>query len=417
MAASSSSTNDDDGHVHLTAECLCKTHKFTTTVPHTALPLQATTCHCDSCRRFTGALYSIDAPWAGDPETIRQSTLQWYDFSANLKILFCGTCSAPMFWDSPKRDPDTGASVGRKFTVFVGALSNDSGAGRKDGQGLVEVGTHMFIGDTKDGGASMWMRGMNGEQAVPVKRFKEMKHESEELAGDWPGAEYLAEAQKQEAQDEVPIRCHCGGVDLVFLRKEAEREWTAKEASELPRIVDPVSRKYVAGLDACDSCRLSFGSDFASWTFLFLRHIGFPTGKEEASSNDDGSGNNDASPKFPETLQDLYTAVSEGKMGTLAVYRSSGHIKRYFCSRCSASVFYTGENRKNPNIVDLTLGVLHADEGARAESSFHWRLGGPMQHRQDMADGWRGTWLEAVEAEAESWRKERGMPKWWLESK
>lgn len=406
--AKMASQSDD---VSMTAECLCKTHKFTTTVPRTALPLKATTCHCDSCRRFTGALYSIDAPWSGDPATIRASTLARYDFSQNLKILFCGTCSAPLFWESPRRDASTGAAVGRKFTVFVGALSNDAPTG------LVEVGCHMFVGDTRDGGASMWMRWMNGGGAPPVKRFAEMKYESEELAEDWPGAGMAGAAEDGE-KEEIPIRCHCGGVDLVFLRAQAEREFTANRADELPRVVDPVSRKYVAGFDACNSCRSSFGSDFFNWAFVFLRHIGYPSGRDLGEESGGGS------PGFPQTLQDLHAAVSSSqelkassrqtdpRLGTLAVYRSSEGVKRYFCSRCSACVFYAADG-KHRDMVDVAIGVLRADEGARAERSFKWLLGGPLQHRDDIAGGWRATWLKAVEAEAEAWRKERGFPEWW----
>lgn len=398
-----SQTSDDV--IPVTAECLCKRHKFTIAIPRSSLPLGATTCHCDSCRHFTGALYSIDAPWSSEAfGAIRQSTLKWYDFSAALKILFCGTCSAPMFWESPVRDPNgSGEEGGRKFTVFVGALSNEGP------RGLVEVGKHMFVGDTKDGGASMWMRGMNGEGKPAVKRYVEFKKEGEELAEDWPGQEYVDQlaAKQQEADDEVPIRCHCGGVDLVFLRKEAEREFRAKQVDELPRIVDPETRKYVAGFDVCNSCRLSFGSDIFNWAFCFLRHIGFPArGSTQAHENG-----------FPKTLRDLYTAVTEedvGKrdkrLGTLTVYCSSEGIKRYFCSRCSACVLYAADNRPGrDDMVDLTLGVLRAKEGARAEHSFKWVFRGRIQHREDIVDGWRGSWLTAVESEAEAWKKERGL--------
>lgn len=411
--------NDD---VPLTAQCLCKAHKFTIIVPRTSLPLKATTCHCDSCRRFTGALYTIDAPWHGDFETIRQSTLKWYDFSPNLNILFCGACSSPMFWDSPLRDAETGGVIGRKFTVFVGALSNE---GPED---LVEVGAHMFIGDTRDGGASMWMRGMNGDKAPLVRRFKGMKHESEELAEDWPG--FVTKRNRlpgQEKQDEVPVRCHCGGVDLVFLRQEAEREFTAKKADDLPRLVDPVSRKYVAGLDACDSCRLSLGTDFSSWASVFLRHIAFPASKGQPEGPGDGRI---PGPGFPPTLQDLHAAVSgwspplpppggkDARLGTLEAYRSSEGVTRYYCSHCSACVLYTDEG-KHADAVDLAIGVVHAEEGARAEECFQWRPGGPIRHGDDMAGGWRGTWLKAVEDEEEAWRKARGFPEWWrqLEAK
>lgn len=410
-----SSSNDE---VRLTAECLCKAHHFTASVPRTSLPLQTTTCHCDSCRHFTGALYTIDAPWAGDPEAIRQSSLAWYDFSDSLKVLFCGTCASPLFWESPKRDPDTGHAIGRKFTVFVGALSH--GDGPSPPPKLVEVGRHIFVGDTRDGGASMWMRRMNGETAPPVKRFAERKEGSEELAADGPSVGTTGPSRTESlgegggrGREEVPVRCHCGGVDLVFLRGEALREFTATDPDQLPPIVDPVSRKYVAIMDACDSCRVSFGSDFSHWAFVLLRHVGFARdARGEGERQPSGRG-----PRgLPQTLPALYAAVvsvassqdggRDPRLGTLAVYQSSEGVKRYFCSRCSACVFYAAEG-KHTDRVDLPVGLLWAEDGARAESCFQWKLGGPMHHREDMVGGWREGWLKAIEAEAEAWRKER----------
>lgn len=399
----------------LTAECLCKQHHFTATVPSTSLPISATTCHCNSCRRVTGALYSIDAPWPGDFEAIRQSRLHWYDFSANLKILFCGTCSAPLFWESPTRDAH-GLETGRTFTVFVGALANNEGAAPMQQALLLEVGCHMFVGDTRDGGASLWMRRMNGEQRPPVPRFAQAKSDNEQqLAWDWPGGTEAATHPGQQQQDEVPVRCHCGGVDLVFLRREAEEDLRALPADELPHFVDPDSRKYVVVSDACNSCRVSFGADFSHQAFVWLRHLSFAARQQQ---NEAAAPTEDPSRAFPQTFDDLYAAVQEGdddnnnnnnkdaRMGTLAVYGSSEGVKRYFCSRCSACVLYVDEDRPTP-VVDLAIGLVRAHEGARAERSFAWRLEARVPHGEDVADGWRGAWLRAVEAGVETYRDER----------
>lgn len=444
-------TSDNDT-VQITAQCLCKTHTFTTTVPRTSLPLQATACHCNSCRHVTGAMYSMDVSWPGDPQAIRQSTLKKYDFSERIKVLFCGTCSCPLFFEMPPPHNDDAAAAAaaaaserrRIFGVFTGALSNE---GPRD---LVRLDNHMYVGDTLDGGATTWMHGGGWGLSNPdahgvmektkVRRFLGRRYTSEELGEDWPpgpdgaipvvvgggGADRPKTAATTTTQ-EVPIRCHCGGIDLLFLQGKAEHEFTAAEGLDelLPRgVVDPVTRKYVAGFDVCDSCRMSSGSDFVNWTFSFLRHIGFPSPPPPPVVVAQGQGSQSSRaqhlPGFPSTVDDLYTAVSvrareedrDPRLGTLAVYCSSEGVKRYFCSRCSACVFYATDARHD--LVNLAVGLLEAVDGARAEGTLRWLLGGPILHRDDMVGGWREDWLKTVEAESESLRVARKFPKWWL---
>ena len=52
--------------------------------------------------------------------------------------------------------------------------------------------------------------------------------------------------------------------------------------------------------------------------------------------------------------------------GTLKAYRSSRGVTRYFCNTCGATIFWTGESR--PQLIDVAVGILDAEEGARAES-------------------------------------------------
>ncbi|KAF3760975.1 hypothetical protein M406DRAFT_267186 [Cryphonectria parasitica EP155] len=392
--------SQNDNNVHITAQCLCKTHTFTAVVQRSSLPLGATTCHCDSCRHLTGAMYSNDIAWPGDYEAIRTSTLKTYDFSKVLQILYCGTCSSTMFWDMPQRkDGSVGGENGRQYGLFTGCLVDDGP------QGLVKMIDHMFVGDTIDGGASLWMRKPNGDgQSVP--RWSELKHTSEKLADDWPAMAFPT-ADWKSGTEEIPFRCHCKGVNLVFQSGQALREYAAMEAQKLPWFVDPVSRKPVVGTDACKSCRTSFGIDFVNWTFAFLKHVAYPT--TTSTTADDAA-------EFPKTVQDLYAAVStdiktrDPRLGTLAVYRSSEGVKRYFCSRCSACVFYA--NDKNGVFVDIAMGLFDVEK-SRAEGTFLWLFGGPFKHRGDVQEGWRGDWLKSLEAGSEELRKERDFPEWW----
>ena len=59
------------------------------------------------------------------------------------------------------------------------------------------------------------------------------------------------------------------------------------------------------------------------------------------------------------------------KMHDLAEYRSSEGVRRYFCSKCSATVFWCCDVR--PDLIDVSVGLLDAEEGARAESWLEWR--------------------------------------------
>lgn len=83
----------------ITAECLSKAHSFSTEIPINSLPLSASACHCNSCRHVTGALYSIDVPWPEPRQNFDTTKLNYYAFSANISILFCGTCSSPIFFE------------------------------------------------------------------------------------------------------------------------------------------------------------------------------------------------------------------------------------------------------------------------------------------------------------------------------
>lgn len=353
-------------------------------------------------------------PWSGDADEIQSSTLKRYPFSERMTILFCGTCSSAMLWeirDHPDGDEGTGnVKETTKYDVFTGVLRNDGP------RGLTRIVEHIFVGDTLDGGSSMWMRRPNGDGA-PAKRWHGARLESQELPDDWSGAPLPTAHWKSESRD-IPFGCRCAGVDLVYRRTQADAEFAAARPGELPRFVDPASRKPLAGMDACDSCRTSFGVDFFHWTFSFLRHVGFGGGVAMLPAADAPRAEDGGKSPFPATLADLYIAVSapedqrDPRLGTLAVYCSSDGVKRYFCSRCSACVFYAADARHD--VVNIAMGLFKSPtEGARAEGAFLWLLGGPVRHREDVIGGWRTDWLESVEAEHEAWRVLRNFPEWW----
>jgi hypothetical protein len=280
-----------------------------------------------------------------------------------------------MFFGHPQ-DPD--ADLG----VFTGTLNNDDG-------NIIQIAHHIFVDDTIDGGATMWLRKPNADGSV-AKRYKDHSQgeTKQELPLEWPGKEFLVEYEKKQPENQIPIQCKCKGVDLVLSRGDYE----GKKKEELPWFVHPESRKLYAGLCVCNSCRLSSGVDVYNWTFAELSNISFPSGK-----------------KLPSSTHDLKALVDAGDplIGTLAYYTSSPGVQRYFCSNCSACALYATDSRDW--MVDVAVGLLGAPEGARAESWLMWRLG-KVTYADDVKGGWREGLLEQVLKESEEWRQERGYP-------
>lgn len=376
--------------ITLTARCLCKANVFTAAIQSSTLPLKASCCHCNSCRHVTGALCFVDVEWPKADETL--SALQKYSFSSRKDIFFCATCSSPMFC--------RGTTPGETLRVATGVLEN--------GSDLVEYAQHTFVGDTLDGGASMWLR-KNHRDGTAIKRWKARSDENKvpnaELAPDWPQSEAFPAPASEAFPSTTPIRCHCGGVNLV-LRNAVDLK--SVPIQELPWYVDPVSFKYLASTDVCDSCRLSFGSDLINWTFAGLDHIDFPPSV-------DGTPTGSSMGAFPRTVSALKKAVSaaerDPRLGTLALYQSSPEVERYFCRRCAAFVFYAVDER--PDMVDIAVGLLEHPSGARAEGLLSWNYGGWASWMEDVAGGWREGFVKGVLEECEEWRIQRGYPKCW----
>ena len=339
-------------------------------------------CHCDTCRRTTGNVYYIDASWPAPRSSVDISALKVYHFGPSCDLSFCGTCSTPLFTSNPK-DPD------QSLGVFTGTLDNIP-------EDLIKIVEHIFVGDTKDGGASMWMRSVNadGEEA---KRFTERSQDGtvDPLPIGWPANETMTGFETWK-DDTVRILCKCEGVDLLWHKGNYE----GKKKEELPWFIDPTTHKSLAGFCSCDSCRLFSGVDLCNWTYGELKYISFPT-----------SGTPNDKP-FPSNTSDLKALVDvkDPSIGTLAYYASSPDVQRYFCGSCSASIFYAVDDRLE--IVDVAIGVLRASDGARAEGFLSWALG-VIGHIVDSKGGWRYGLLERVTKEMEEWRIERGYPKCW----
>ena len=358
-------------NVELKAHCLCTANTFTCEVPRSTLPLPAHACHCNSCRHVTGAMYTIDTVWPVPASKVDTSKLKRYKFSERMGILFCQICSTPVFFPHLRDDKEV-------LEVFLGALEDTP-------VDLIQIKTHLYLDDAIDGGASMWLRKPNADESE-ANRFRTRESE---LPFDWP-ANSAFTGYKQILPDPIPIHCKCKGVDFMLHRAN----YQGKKEEELPWFIDPQTHKALASICTCDSCRLSAGIDTFNWTFSEIPMITFGDGK----TLDDTSA-----------LRALVDA-RHPSIGTLAYYSSSSDAQRYFCSNCSACVFYATDDRSW--MINIAVGVLAASDGARAEGFLSWSFG-HVGYGENTKGGWRENLKNHVERESEQWRIDRGYPKCW----
>lgn len=312
----------------LTASCLCRTCTFTASVPTSKLPLRGLTCHCNSCRHLTGALFNCGVEW---PSSLPSSPhLQKFAFSENMNTYFCKTCGTQMFSEPLK----PGSSP---LCVMSGTL--------EETEGLVEYEREMFIGDTADGGVSDWIAEVPGYGSM--KRWKGMVDASEEVPVGWRAS---ASADKPQ-QSTVKGSCKCGGVSFHLTRPDAKSaDWSMDLRQQKPDYNKPHDAwwlngankdKYTTNCCCCRSCRTACGVDFVTWSFVPSHNI------------------------CPAERGDFSTSF-----GTLKTYRSSARSEWCFCGTCGAMCFLQLSDR--PQIIDVAAGLLRSEDGARAEDWSHW---------------------------------------------
>lgn len=309
------------------------------------------------------------------------SLLKRYAFSATKTLLFCPVCGTPMFFQYST----TNGHLDPMVDVFTGTLSVDADIE------LIRITDHIYVGDTIDGGASVWMTHPTPD-GTPAQRWLKGKDVGKELPVDWPatlqktpaattteattddtktmaagnrtskraanrkidkdaakeaareaanrrkssmGREVReALAEKSDGRESVDLlqgtgmQCQCGGFSLLFKPDIADINC---------RFVDPSSKQVLAALDGCNTCRLTSGVDIFPWIYT-----------------------------PPSILEFLNTGGMDSllKSGVLSRYRPPGKEDAawYFCNGCSATVAY--EERREETMVALAAGLLTSPTGA-----------------------------------------------------
>lgn len=262
--------------------------------------------------------------------------------------------------------------------------------------------------DTCDGGLGPWL---------PIAEMK----------GRTQGPE--AEAPQSPTYNSVPGSCACGSVKLLIKRPrdllgmagngqdKIQLPWspypdlmfpykaTSKEKLDNPSEEkwylrrDREEPRYMAGTCACKSCRLSTGYEIQTWAFIPRVAISISIPSDSATT---GSASNVYTKGTMQKI-DSYVSLDFDVLENLPAgrnplrsYESSPGVLREFCHGCGATVFW--HSKRRPDLIDVSVGLLQAMEGARAESLLEW-----WRDRCSFAEdagldrkGWVRNWAEGL---------------------
>ncbi|KAF2827109.1 hypothetical protein CC86DRAFT_323020 [Ophiobolus disseminans] len=331
----------------LTVSCSCGVAKHTFQVSSSSLPLPAHLCSCDISRRISGSLLTsyinITHP-ATSPSKPDTSRLTPYDSSGILRRWFCTTCGTHMYLEYHSD---------RHFEAATGTLQCEAS------DDIVEFKSCMWIGDTQDGGASKWVKVINGKQLEAWMENAGAQNKQKTLPSSSP---HLV------SKNAVHAHCHCKGVEFWISPPTPSSRLSRSPYPDLmiphhlnksanpdnmPWWLPGDGTRYLAGTCTCASCRRASGSDITFWAFV-------PTSNIFLDSV--------LSQPFPQ----------DGKYwGAMRKYTSSIGVTRTFCSQCGANVFWHGDEGTfgRKDLVDVAVGLLDAPSGARAEEILAWWAG------------------------------------------
>ena len=294
--------------------CLCGQAAESVRLKAKSLPVETYLCHCNTCRFTSGTLCKAYLELWRPPSAF--GGLKKYTPSEGFNYWFCGTCGSHVFLDMLAHGEQHEWWVAPDLVEHAGDVLN--------------ITSHSEVKETKDGGLAAYLTG--SEMHSPPSRA-----ENSRLEG----------------------RCHCGRVQYFIT---TPNEDSSKLSAPWPDLLvasssvhtenkDDVkwwmrnnNTKYLAGTCACRSCRLAQGFPIQCWAFVPKMNIRKSDGRP-----------------------------LDFNFGTLQQYESSSGVFREFCERCGATVFWHCEER--PGLIDVSVGLLRSDAGARAEDWLDWHTG------------------------------------------
>ncbi|KAF2269571.1 hypothetical protein CC78DRAFT_434668, partial [Lojkania enalia] len=322
--------------------CLCSAAKHKFLVPSDALPLPTNLCNCNISRRISGTLltsYINISHYDGVP-TPELTVLTPYKSSEILTRYFCSICGTQMYLEY---------NHDGHFEAATGTLQVDNT------DGIIDFRSHMWIEDTLDGGASDFIIELNGRA---LKRYAQEHSHSIEVALDLQRPAVSESHGNQHRK--VHAHCHCNGVQFYIdypndASKAAVSPWPdllipfhTGKSSNLSNYAWwlPRQDRYLAGTCSCNTCRQASGFDITFWAFIPTCNIS-------------------------QDLEGTRPFTRKSYWGTMKSFQSSEGVTRTFCGRCGANVFWDGRD----SLIDVSVGLLDAPSGARAEELLAWWAG------------------------------------------
>lgn len=276
------------------------------------------------------------------------SNLKTYSASDKITRYFCSVCFTHLFHET--KGTTSGAT---SWAVYTGTLERV--------EGIVKVGHHTFVEDTRDGGLADHYRTLESNE-LPRYAHEEG---SDKIPQKWRSDAIL---KKEVGVNGVIAHCHCKNVSvhLVPLSREDARDPSKWWAVPPRNPEDPSSHvRFMCGHCFCTSCRRSKGAHISTYILLPMVNV------EVLDKTTD---------KFvPISFKENHAGRHTG----LKRYESSPLVFREYCDTCGANVLYwTIDPKRNhipppvdgePSIIDIAAGLIdEEDGGARAEEWVFW---------------------------------------------
>lgn len=336
------------GNVHIT--CLCGKSEGTVRVTAQRLPMETVLCHCNICRYTSGVLCVSYLTLASPPRL--EASLIPYQSSAKMERKFCGVCGSHIFAHNSDVD---------EWYLATGVIEPIGARSAGKAMQPTSLVRHEFVSDTFDGGLAPCLATIQGRKLPFFAQGPDQEPLTSITGQPTLRTAALDSTNEQRpdsssSKDHLHASCHCGGVQFMLSRPN---EQSSKLSSPWPDLLVPYhsnsprnegdikwwlrsgDTKYLAGTCACRSCRLASGFSIQTWAFVPKVNI--------------------------TTLQGEPLSYA---MGTLKQFNSTPGVYREFCGSCGATVFWHCDER--PDLIDVSVGLLRAIEGSRAEKWLEW---------------------------------------------
>ena len=313
----------------LNISCACSRITGSCDISPHDIPLAMTLCHCNTCRHSSGLLSVSHVSIPSGSSVLRIEGQPCCYRTPLIMRFFCGDCGCSIYQKQ---------AISGTVELCTGALETAR---------FVEMKEHIFVADTIDGGLSEW---------IHAPSWNARQDDSNHLGGAMKSQISENRQGSLRTADHLRGYCHCRAVQFTISRPN---EIPSIRNVPWPDLIMPYhskssentgdekwwlrsnGTKYLAGTCACNSCRLCSGYDIQTWAFIPKANINLLHGQELKCT-----------------------------MGTLKQYESSTGVYREFCRTCGATVFWHSGDR--PDLVDVSVGLLDSERGARAEDWLEW---------------------------------------------